>query len=456
MAFSLDQFYRLNRRALIWIILAVLLWMMRDFFALVFLTFILAFIATPMAAFAERRLLLPRRVAIIIVFGLFLIGLFSFVRFVTPSIGREAAEITRKLPDIENKILDVKNQLVANYPSLDGLLTDYMRSVLPEQELKKVDENLRAMNITPTSMAGVAAQSADSTHTLHGQGSLATSPTYQSGATVVQRSLEQDALLKTWLRLVTAKVREKVPEMLMLLTRLTGTLLLALLFSFLITLDITRLREELDSLRASRLHDFYEQTAQPVVRFAYVLGRSFQAQAAIACINALLTLLGLIVLGIPSLAVLTLIVFVCSFIPVLGVFISSTPIVLVALNTPGGMNKAVSAIVMIIVIHAIESYLLNPIIYGRHLKLNPVLVLLILFVGHHAFGLWGMLLGVPVAYYFIHDVFGVPVWGERRVRPRADAQLAAAAPAEGAAAPAAPATEPTAPVGAAKPGRRAK
>ena len=51
---------------------------------------------------------------------------------------------------IENKILDVKNQLVANYPSLDGLLTDYMRSVLPEQELKKVDENLRAMNITPT------------------------------------------------------------------------------------------------------------------------------------------------------------------------------------------------------------------------------------------------------------------------------------------------------------------
>jgi predicted PurR-regulated permease PerM len=42
------------------------------------------------------------------------------------------------------------------------------------------------------------------------------------------------------------------------------------------------------------------------------------------------------------------------------------------------------------------------------MKLNPVLALIILYVGYHAFGLWGMLLGVPVARYFIHDVLGVP------------------------------------------------
>ena len=44
-------------------------------------------------------------------------------------------------------------------------------------------------------------------------------------------------------------------------------------------------------------------------------------------------------------------------------------------------------------------------------------MLVILFVGHKAFGLWGMLLGVPVSYYFIHDVFGVPIWGEGKVSP---------------------------------------
>jgi predicted PurR-regulated permease PerM len=71
------------------------------------------------------------------------------------------------------------------------------------------------------------------------------------------------------------------------------------------------------------------------------------------------------------------------------------------------------------VIHIIEAYGLNPLIYGKHLKLNPVLVLIILLVAYHSFGLWGMILGVPVAYYFIHDVFGVPLWDERRLEPSA-------------------------------------
>jgi len=34
--------------------------------------------------------------------------------------------------------------------------------------------------------------------------------------------------------------------------------------------------------------------------------------------------------------------------------------------------------------------------------------LIILYVSYHAFGFWGLLLGVPVARYFIHDVLGVP------------------------------------------------
>ena len=99
--------------------------------------------------------------------------------------------------------------------------------------------------------------------------------------------------------------------------------------------------------------------------------------------------------------------FFCSFIPVLGVFISTTPIVLVALNA-GGPSLSLAAVGMVIVIHALEAYLLNPMIYGRHLKLNPVFTLIILYVGYHGFGLWGMLLGVPVARYFVHDVLGVP------------------------------------------------
>ena len=203
------------------------------------------------------------------------------------------------------------------------------------------------------------------------------------------------------------RVRQYAPTVTVMLYRATATTLLALLFSFLILVDLNRIKAGISRLRTSRVGDFYEEAAPPIARFGIVLGRAVEAQAAIAVVNTVLTLIGLLLLDIPLVAMLSIIVFVCSFVPVLGVFISTTPIVLVALNT-GGPGLSLAAIGLVIVIHAIEAYVLNPLIYGRHLKLNPVLTLIILYVGYHAFGLWGMLLGVPVARYFIHDVIGVP------------------------------------------------
>jgi predicted PurR-regulated permease PerM len=67
---------------------------------------------------------------------------------------------------------------------------------------------------------------------------------------------------------------------------------------------------------------------------------------------------------------------------------------------------------MVLVVHLIEAYILNPMIYGAEFHFNPVLTLFILFVAHHAFGVWGMLLGLPVARYLLRDVLEVPL--ERR------------------------------------------
>ena len=53
-------------------------------------------------------------------------------------------------------------------------------------------------------------------------------------------------------------------------------------------------------------------------------------------------------------------------------------------------------IVMVIGIHMIEAYGLNPAIYSAHLKLHPLLVLTVLVVAEHSLGVWGLLLaGAP-------------------------------------------------------------
>jgi predicted PurR-regulated permease PerM len=433
--FSFERFYLENRRLFIWIILGLLLWQLRSFFSLIFLTFAFAFIAAPISDFFVRKARFPRRVAICAAFALLVTLLVSASTFIVPQVAREAMNLVSNLPKTEQRLLELRRTLVQRYPTVEPILMNYLRSTIPESILAdlaaKSDESG-----TPAVSGGpaTAVPSASEVGPLPPGGTADLVQMQTPGERELLRAAKEDeAVIHLFLGYQIKRLTNAAPGMIRAMWAGSGTILLALLFSFLISLDLLRLGEEVRNLRNSRLRDFYEETALPVVRFGYTVGRTIQAQAMIAMVNTLLTFIGLSLLGVPSLSVLSLIVFLCSFIPVLGVFISTIPIVLVAINSDG-LNLAVLSVLMVIVVHAIEAYLLNPMIYGKHLKINPVIVLIILFIGHHAFGVWGMLLGVPVAHYFLHDVFGVPIWSARRLvrkkpgGPESSGDSAAASP----------------------------
>lgn len=341
--FRLDRFYRINRRLFVWVAILWLIYALRDFFALIFVTFLLSSFTLPLIDYLQRETRVPRRLIIVVTYLLITLGLAGIFWYVVPRVVDEAFGVAAELGAIQTKILKVKDDVKESYPAMAPMVDRYI-------DKEQVSQHLRDL------------------------------------ATQVQPWLQKSAKLA--LKMVT-------------------TILLSLLFSFLIVLDLSRLSAEVRRLERSRLHDMYQESAQPVVRFAAVLARAFRAQAMIAVVNTCLTLIGFLILGLPKVALLTIIVFFFSFVPVLGVFISTVPAVLVAINV-AGYGMAFGVIVLVTIIHLIEAYILNPIIYGRHLHLNPVIVLLILFAGHHFFGMWGMLLGVPVTCYFLYDVFGVP------------------------------------------------
>jgi len=393
-AFSLTEFYQRNRRVVIWAILFGLLWLLRDFFGVVFLTFVLAIVAAPMAAFGVRKLKLPHWLALTIVYVLFLALLVSFVRFVVPSVASEVNRMIENLPETETRLIEAKNRLVDRYPSFREPLAGFLRSALTDDVVATIERRLA------NERARLGLSDAEIDEALD-------EGIPQSGALTEYWNRRDQLYLNALMNEQFQRVRQYAPAVINMLYRATATTLIALLFSFLILVDLKRIKRGITQLKTSRIGDFYDEAAQPIVRFGVLVGRAIEAQAWIATLNTALTLLGLLLLGIPLVAMLSVIVFVCSFIPVLGVFLSTTPIVLVALNA-GGPTLSLAAIGMVVAIHALEAYLLNPMIYGRHLRLNPVLTLIILYVGYHLFGLWGMLLGVPVARYFIHDVLGIP------------------------------------------------
>lgn len=201
---------------------------------------------------------------------------------------------------------------------------------------------------------------------------------------------------------------------------LGSTFLLSLLFSFLIVLDLPKLTEGVRGLRNTKIRFIYDEVAENVWSFGQVLGRALEAQLLIALLNTLLTGIGLMILGVTEkVAFLLVIVFVCSFIPVAGVFISSVPIGLVALQQ-SGLSLLLLAIVMITIVHLIEAYVLNPKIYGHHMHLNPVIVLIILTLGGKLFHVWGLVLGVPICTY----IFGHAIRYRSAEEAQADQQSA--------------------------------
>jgi len=182
-----------------------------------------------------------------------------------------------------------------------------------------------------------------------------------------------------------------------------GWFYLAMLFSFLILLDLPELSLGIRRLRYTKLAETYKETADSILLFAKVVGENFRAQLFISAINTTLTAIGLYVLGVKAVALLCAIVFICGLIPVLGMLISSVPIVLMAVNS-GGIYLGLWALLMIIGIHLLEAYVLNPRIVSSVMHINPVMTLIILYIAHSLLGMWGMLLGVPIAVYFYRKI----------------------------------------------------
>jgi predicted PurR-regulated permease PerM len=184
---------------------------------------------------------------------------------------------------------------------------------------------------------------------------------------------------------------------------------LSMILSFLLIWDLPGTKARLARFSEGRTAEIYREITPGLRAFGVMLGRAFEAQSVVAVVNATLSMIVFVLLGLPSTALLAVIVFVCSYIPILGMILSTLPAAFLALKV-GGVTHVLWLIAAILVIHAIEAYMLNPLIYGRHLRLHPVAVLLILVVAEHLFGVWGLLLGVPIAAFVLKYVIeGQPV-----------------------------------------------
>jgi predicted PurR-regulated permease PerM len=377
---------------LIWLGLIGVLILLRDLFPVIFFTFILAYIGNSVIGLLSRRfpkLATRRRPILAVLYFLFILGIIGIGSIIIPRLFIETRDLARAFITHE-EIVELQDPATTIDPTGPG------RPVRPGATIGEA----------PAPVGGDLQHSIIHRETrryldrfilqVFGRDSLdkfRESGAYEAIVTRIEGSIMG----------LIPQVVEGVRLFVNGFLSLAFQFFLAIIFSFLILWDLPRMRARMLELQYGRTAKIYREIAPSIVSFGIVVGRAFEAQTIIAIVNVILTVILFFILQIPSIALLGTIVFFCSYIPVVGVILSTLPASLLAFKV-GGVVLVLWLVIGILVVHAIEAYGLNPMIYGHHMRIHPVAVLIILLIGEELVGIWGLILGVPIFVFFLRYV----------------------------------------------------
>jgi putative heme transporter len=187
------------------------------------------------------------------------------------------------------------------------------------------------------------------------------------------------------------------------LTSLISTIVLALFFALFSMADWRRVWGWLLSKAAETDRDRVDRAGRRVLSTvrAWVL-----AQTVTAAIDGIGIGIGLVVLGIPFIVPLILLTVLFAYIPIFGAIISGAVVVLVALATEG-LDTALAALLVVLVVQQIEANVLSPFIVSKAVQFHPLATMILTAVAAALFGVMGMFVVVPLAgaYVAANDEF---------------------------------------------------
>jgi predicted PurR-regulated permease PerM len=140
--------------------------------------------------------------------------------------------------------------------------------------------------------------------------------------------------------------------------------------------------------RRPRLRRLLDRSADAI--HGYVVGN-----LAISLMAGGAAFVALTVLRVPYALALALVVALFDLLPLVGAFIGAGVAVVVALSV--GPVAAVTLAAFFAVYQQVENHVLQPLVYGRAVRLHPLAIILAVLAGAELLGVYGALLAIPVA-----------------------------------------------------------
>jgi len=139
---------------------------------------------------------------------------------------------------------------------------------------------------------------------------------------------------------------------------------------------------------------YHEPAAQVVDRIGDTLERWLIAQLVTMAAVFLVTWIGLAIIGVEGSFILGIQAGLLTFIPTVGAILGGLIVVLASLAS--GWVAAASAFVLFLGVHAMESYILTPILQRQALEIPPATLFAFQILLGVVFGVWGLALALPL------------------------------------------------------------
>ncbi|MEO3812154.1 AI-2E family transporter [Sphaerisporangium sp. B11E5] len=132
-------------------------------------------------------------------------------------------------------------------------------------------------------------------------------------------------------------------------------------------------------------------------RAAWVtLSQYIHGTVVVAAIHGLVIGIVLFGMGVPLWAPLAVLIFLASFIPIVGIFFAGGLAALVTLGAKG-IVYALVFVGILVIEQQLENHVLQPLIVGRAVQFHPLAIILVLAVGGILGGIAGAAIAVPIA-----------------------------------------------------------
>ena len=126
------------------------------------------------------------------------------------------------------------------------------------------------------------------------------------------------------------------------------------------------------------------------------LSHYVQGTVMVAAVHGVIMGIVLAGMGVPLWAPLAVLIFLASFIPIIGIFFAGGLATLVTLGAQGPIYALVF-VGILVVEQQLENHVLQPLIVGRAVKFHPLAIIIVLAVGGVLAGITGAAVAVPIA-----------------------------------------------------------